>query len=273
MPATGCWSIDWLGELIRKIDDLWYEGRLLKHLEDSYGGLRLELDVESKSVAGYVVETADRKRISLHMNRDLFVELFKQRDVAYHSGGNICRTRGSCFLGVLLHETMHLLVTLADKLGVRRETDEHDEHFRKLIDNWFGQQEILHGLIHGYRAKQDIATIRKALRRGLHVEVFQDGKWYPATVVNKGRDVSMQSIAKMKKINAKTKKALMKANISTLRDLVNADPLQVDVPELETLQDLAKEFIDSYSWNTVKLKDGTALDVHTGLIRLIDQQK
>ncbi len=211
MPDTGCWNIDWLGELVRKIDDLWYEGQLLKHLEDSYGGLRLELDVESKSVAGYVVETADRKRISLHMNRDLFVELFQKRDVAYHSGGNICRTRASCFLGVLLHETMHLLVTLADKHGVQKEKSEHDQQFKAMIRNWFGQQETLHGLIPGYHAKQDIATIRKALKPGLSVEVFHDGTWHPAVVTQKGR-----------------------------------------------------------VWHSIRLRNGSRMEVHTGLIRLKD---
>lgn len=185
-PETGCFNMNWLRQVIEKIDELWYEGKMLPDLYRVYGGLHLYVDSPEERVAGYVMETADGKSISLHMNRDLFASLFKKQERGYHSGGLLCEDRLVCLLHVILHESVHLILTACDRQGFRPDIRDHGKEFNKIVKNLFGQTDPQHGLIPGYEQFHDLNTIRNSLKPGTKVEVFLDGGWYPCMVRKKG---------------------------------------------------------------------------------------
>jgi hypothetical protein len=185
-PKNGCFSMTWLSEVIVEIDELWYKGQMLPKLDQVYGGLHLYVDAPEAKIAGYVLEKADKSEISLHMNRDLFAALFQKQERGYHSGGILCEDRLICLLHVLLHETVHLILTLCDKLGYRADIRDHGKDFNKIIKNLFGQTDPQHGLIVGFEQFHDLNTIRQHIKINSLVEVFLDGQWLPAKVQRKG---------------------------------------------------------------------------------------
>ena len=187
MPADGKFTITWLRQLIKKIDELWYEGKLLSTIRHEYGkDLVLSLDVGDDSVAGYVKPDAGELR--LHMNLDLFHKLFHEKaSASYHAGGLVCTTRFNCFLHIVLHESVHIFLALCEKMGQHRDINDHGRDFYRAIRQWFGQQEHRHGLIDGFNPTQDIATIKAKAQVGEVVEMFLDGSWVPGRVVTRGR--------------------------------------------------------------------------------------
>jgi len=188
LPKDGNFNLAWLGQLMRRIDDLWYDGKLLAALTQHYNGLVLRAYVDVETVAGYVKENKNGTKIYLHMNRALFTELFaKKSKVAYHAGGLLCEDLFTCFLHVLLHESVHLLLMLCDKLGERKEINHHGQDFNRAIRNWFGHQEQQHGLIPGFHQTHDMDTIKKYAQPGALVDIFDNGHWIPARVVKRSR--------------------------------------------------------------------------------------
>jgi hypothetical protein len=185
-PENGCFNMKWLASVIQELDKLWYDGKMLPSIYRSYGGLQLYVDSPEEKVAGYVLESADKSKISLHINRDLFASLFKKEERGYHSGGILCEDRLICLLHVLLHETVHLVLTLCDKLGYRPDIRDHGKEFNKIVKNLFGQTDPQHGLIVGFEQFHDLDTIRKNIKEGSRVEVFMDGEWVPGKVTRKG---------------------------------------------------------------------------------------
>lgn len=187
LPADGHFTLKWLGEMMQKIDELWYDSKLLPALTKSYGGLIVRADVDSPSIAGYVVEAENRSKIYLHMNRSLFQELFHLKESAsYHAGGLVCKDRFTCFMDVLLHETVHLLLTFCDKVGARKEVNHHGKDFKKVIRSWFGHQEQQHGLIQGFQQTHDMDSIRAHVKPGALVQIFDRVIWVPAKVLKRG---------------------------------------------------------------------------------------
>lgn len=148
-PEDGMFSMEWLAAVMQRIDKLWYDGYLLPKIYATYGGLHLYVDSEHERVAGYVEETADKESLSLHMNRSLFASLFTKQERGYHSGGLLCEDRLVCMLHVILHESVHLALTLCDKLGHRADIRDHGKEFNRIVKNMFGQTDPQHGLIPG----------------------------------------------------------------------------------------------------------------------------
>lgn len=186
-PDHGDFPLKWLGDVISKIDELWYGQLLVKALTDVYGGLQLGVDEKEERVAGYVLEAHDGSSITLSMNKTLFIQLFQsQRDGGYHSGGLLCKERLVCFLHVLLHETVHLVLTMYDRIGFRVDIRDHGKDFNVIIKNLFGQTDSKHGLIPGYQQYHDLETIQKLVQQGSKVEVFVDGQWKKGIVEKKG---------------------------------------------------------------------------------------
>ena len=202
-PVNGCFSLEWLAHIVEKIDELYYQGRMLPQVYEIYGGLRLHVDSPEQEVAGYVLESADCKNLSLHMNRDLFASLFQKEERGYHSGGLLCEDRLVCFLHVVLHETVHIILVACENQGHIRNIRDHGKEFKRITRHLFGQTDPQHGLIPGYEQFHDLETIRKNIRPGTHVQVYlgrtggpEDEhtnpsvsryKWVDARVVKKGR--------------------------------------------------------------------------------------
>ena len=193
-PKDGCFAIEWLSTVVKRIDELWYDAALLPQLTAAYGGLRLSMEEEKSSrsnerVAGYVTESGNRKHITLHMNRNLFATLFnsiRNPKSGFHSGGLLCKERLVCFLHVLLHETVHLVLTLLEKVGFRKDIRDHGKDFNEIVLNLFGQTDSQHGLIRGYEQFDDLNTLKKTIHKGSKVEIFVNEKWLPGVVEKKG---------------------------------------------------------------------------------------
>lgn len=204
-PKSGCFDLKWFSGLLQQIDRLWYHRRLLKELTRVYGGLTLSMDVDEERIAGYVQESADGRHIALHMNRNLFASLFGQQEYGYHSGGLLCENKLDCFLHVLLHESLHLLLTLCDRDGHRKDTQHHGGTFMRVLRNQFGQVDPQHGLLPGYNQYDDLKTIKKHLRRGQLVEIFFKGSWQKGKITRIGRkwvDVLCAKTSKTYVVNA-----------------------------------------------------------------------
>lgn len=191
IPVSGQFTQKWLTQIIAKIDELWYDGVLLPQLSRVYRGFHIRVERRLKKqrrpVAGFVEESRDGQTISLCMNAALFESLFQAREHGYHSGGLLCTNRLDCFLHVLTHETLHLLLTLADRLTGRDEHDDdhHGDTFMRVVHNLFGQTHPQHGLLEGFNQYDDLATLRRRLKPGLRVELFWKRIWIPAVVVRK----------------------------------------------------------------------------------------
>jgi len=181
--AKGCFSVNWLEGVFKAIDHIWYDDLLSKLIYNAYPrGLLFKIEkMDDERVAGYVMEIGERDQLILHMNRDLFVKLFEdplriQRG-GYHSGGLLCQERIVCFLHVLLHETVHLILTVLDKLGFRTEIRDHGKDFNRIIRNLFGHTDSRHGLIPGFLQYHDLQEIRHHLRKGQTAEVYIERQW------------------------------------------------------------------------------------------------
>lgn len=189
----GCFEVEWLRETVETIDRLYYKGLLLPMINRTYeDGLEVEIETGERQVAGYVMESPDRHRLILSMNRRLFHDLFlpdrKPRgDRGYHSGGLLCRSRLDCFLHVLLHETVHLALTVLERSDFREDARDHGKEFSGTVRRLFGQTDAQHGLIDGFEQARDLDDIRKHVRPRQRVEVFVNGGWSPAVVSKVGR--------------------------------------------------------------------------------------
>jgi hypothetical protein len=184
-PKNGCFTMPWLSSVVQKIDELWYDGQMIPNINKAYkNGLELFVEVVETKVAGYVLENDNT--ITLHMNRELFSDLFQKKEQGYHSGGLLCKDRLICLLHVILHETVHLVLTVCDKLGYRPDIRDHGKEFNRIVYNLFGQTDPQHGLIPGYEAFHDLQTIRQAVHVGSNVEIFVEGMWLPGIVQKKG---------------------------------------------------------------------------------------
>lgn len=176
-PKDGCFDYDWLEKLVRKIDKMWFENKLMFFSTYVYGGLNIHLDVDEKNVAGYVVESTSGKDVHLHMNRRLFRNLFQLEEHGYHSGGVLCKDTYVCMLYVVLHELLHLALTICDRLGFHDDTDHHGPHFQVLLKSMYGQTDVQHGLIPGLEQYHDLDHIKSRMVKGTVVDVFIKGKW------------------------------------------------------------------------------------------------
>lgn len=186
-PSDGNFPLTWFSSVIAQIDELWYHKLLVVSLTDTYGGLNLEIDkrISDDRIAGYVLEESPQK-MTLLMNKHLFKNLFQKNEYGYHTGGLLCRDRLVCFLHVLLHESVHLILTMFDRTGFRPDIRDHGKDFNKIILNLFGQTDSQHGLIPGYEQYHDLQTIRKQIKKGMEVDIFVNDKWIPGVIQKKG---------------------------------------------------------------------------------------
>jgi len=184
-PSDACFNLKWVADMLRVIDRMWYDRKLLQSIIDEYGSLELEIDESNPMVAAYVWESDDRDEIYMCFNRILFHRLHFEKDRGYHSGGILCRTQLQCFMHIVLHESIHLLLTYCDKVGIRPDDDHHNDEFQRIALNLFGQSDPQHGLIEGLLHKHDLPTIRQNLKNGCHVTYFRkrQNRWIFATVV------------------------------------------------------------------------------------------
>ncbi len=177
-------AVQWLKQVLYKIDELWYHQLMIPYVHRAYRDfvIRVDNDIPDR-VAGLVQDQSDS--ITLHMNEELFDLLFaEKRDYGYHSGGLLCKERMVCFLNVLLHETVHIILTVFECLKLRKDVHIHGREFKSIIKKLFGQTDAQHGLIKGYYQRTDLQTIRKNVHKGDTVEVLVDGLWKTATVSN-----------------------------------------------------------------------------------------
>jgi len=193
-PRDGCFNLPWMRRALAAVDRVWYGGLLLPALTKVYGGVRLVLETPHRSISGYVLECGERDQpsISLQLNRELFHSLFRVEEPGYHSGGLLCRDRLECCLHILLHETMHLAISVCQWRGVLPAEDDHGALFQRCVRARFGHTDSLHGLVPGLGHRQSLGDLRSRIRAGERAELFTaDHRWAPCTVVEKTGDVAL----------------------------------------------------------------------------------
>lgn len=183
-PSNACFSHEWLVDVLIKIDELWYKNQLFKNLQNNYTHLEIYFDtIDNEQDAAYIHDK--KSTISIHINRNLFNSLFENNERGYHSGGLLCNDRLICFLHVLLHETVHILLTLCEKIGIADDKHIHGKKFQNLVKNFFGQTDTQHGLIRGYDQTHDLNDIHEYCKNHTKIDIFLNEKWHSGSVIKK----------------------------------------------------------------------------------------
>lgn len=179
-PSNGKFRVQDLQRVIEKIDNLWFQNKLIQEIKDNYD--KFELLTHSKEdselrIGGWVSESTTRKKITLFMNQKLYTILFTEGSKGYHAGGLVCNSKFLCFLHVLLHELVHIILSICDKQGHRPDEKHHSKEFQKMVLHLFGHTSPKHGLIYGYSQTLSLAEIIKRIKRGVKAEAFVNGTW------------------------------------------------------------------------------------------------
>lgn len=180
-----CFTVGWLAALLDQIDELWYEGRLMHEIGKAYPQFEIRLSVDEYRVAGFVEESNDGQVLYFHMNRRLFNQLFQRKEKGYHAGGLVCDDKMKCLMNIVCHESVHLLLTVCDRIGAWQDRNPHGKVFQKIVKALFGQTDPQHGLIAGLEQLRPLEHVKKDLRKGTQVYVFIRDKWIPGKVVKK----------------------------------------------------------------------------------------
>ena len=180
-------KVEQIEKIVTKADKLWFDGNLSKWTKRAFGGLQVGFDCSDEVAAAYVVE--HRGNLCLFVNKVLFCRLFLKGEKSYLSGGLLCSDRLTCMLHVILHELIHVALTVCEKLGKYRDTNHHGSDFDKLSRNMFGHTDSKHGLLPGLEQNCNYETIQKSLKPGKKVKVFVDGKWVNGKIakIKKGK--------------------------------------------------------------------------------------
>jgi hypothetical protein len=184
-PESGCFEKVWLFNILNKIDKLYYGGKLVPEIMILYEDFPVEYDIKNKHIAGYVAEKKRKQLLKFYMNRNLFTNLFKNNEHGYMAGGVLCKDRLECFLHVVLHETVHLLLTIMEKLNIRKDVHYHGKTFQSIINNLFGHEDTLHGLLDNYENYHSVDFIRKNTNIGDNVEAFVNSLWINGIITKK----------------------------------------------------------------------------------------
>lgn len=181
-PENGRFTLKWLAQTLSKIDELYYCGQLIRFLCQEFGGVHVESTVDEEKTAGYVVVNPDQQ-LELRLNQDMFIDLFEQPDRAYHAGGLLCANRYECLMQVLLHECVHLALTLFEKQGLYRDARDHGKQFMHIVRNMLGHCDSQHGLVPDLVHSESLCETKKQLKPGDNVKCFFKGRYEPATVL------------------------------------------------------------------------------------------
>jgi len=186
-PENGKFTVYWLKNVLLKIDKLWFEDKLFKLVTEIYGGIHLHLSVKESNIAGYILQENNDRDIAFYINQQLFIDLFSDnKRHGYHSGGLVCKTRLVCLLHVIVHETVHIALSLCEKQGHHDDKRHHGKVFSRITKEMFNHQDQKHGLIKGLNHEHDIDYIKKNIKVGQRVHIFH-GDWIPATIDKIGR--------------------------------------------------------------------------------------
>lgn len=185
-PEHGKFTMRWLAKTLKKIDEIYYENQLLPYISKLYGTLRISPMVDERVTAAFVVEN-DSDGLDLCLNQQLFIDLFNTPKRSYHAGGLVCSSIFDCLSHVLLHECIHLALTVCEKLGLFDDSKHHGATFMKIAKRMLSQCDSLHGLVPGLIHEESLCSIRKNLYKGQPVFVFFKCRFVPAIVANFGR--------------------------------------------------------------------------------------
>ena len=193
-PVSGNFTPRWVREVLLQIDVLWFENTLFSMATHLYGGVDIYISIQDPQFSGYIEESRDS--LSLHLNRRLVMDLFTTGDTGYHSGGLLCRDRLTCLLHVMVHETVHIGLTICDRLQHHDDTQHHGKVFQQITHRLFGHTDTKHGLIMGLNHAHDLTTLRKVVTKGRRVKIYLNDAWTPGTVVRANRiNVDVQTDA------------------------------------------------------------------------------
>lgn len=187
-PVSGCFTPTWLKKVVNQADKMWFDDQLMANINKAYKSHDLlpRLMNDDDNVAGFVVENKNKNKITLRMNCKLFSNLFSNGEHGLHAGGNVCTTKLRCFIDVLVHEMVHMFLTLCETINIREDKIHHGKLFNKLTRELFSHTSSRHGLINKYDQTHSIGELKKLVHPGLSCTVFINNKFMPCKVVKKG---------------------------------------------------------------------------------------
>lgn len=161
-------------KMLVDVDKMWYQGRLLKGMRKVYSSFILSTHDSSGSnagVAGFVVVHEDDS-IELSFNEPLFAGIFGKKEKGYHAGGLLCTSRFDCFMHIMLHESVHLALSLCETLDYWDDADPHSPKFQFICKNFFNQTDHNHGIMIGFNQTMPLNKIKATVKPGQKVRVF-----------------------------------------------------------------------------------------------------
>lgn len=177
-------TLETIEPIFKLIDKLWFDNELVPKLTQEYGGINVHLEVDEVRIAGYVLETSNG--IGLYLNASLFKNLFANGETGYHTGGLLCTDKLKCLLHVVLHETIHVVLTVCEHMGKYKDVRHHGKDFNRITNHLFGHTDSKHGLIVGLNHAYDLETIKKSIRVGQKVNIFLNSRFVPGKVTKRG---------------------------------------------------------------------------------------
>ena len=184
-PSNGKFTATWVKKVMLKVDEIWFNDELCTMATKMYGGIDVYISIDDPKFSGFIEESIDK--ISFHLNRQLVMALFENGDTGYHSGGLLCKDRLTCLLHVVVHEMVHIALTICDRLKHHDDTQHHGKVFKRVTKRLFGHTDAKHGLILGLNHEHDLDTIRKTIYKGQDVRIYLNEAWTPGSIVNINR--------------------------------------------------------------------------------------
>jgi hypothetical protein len=187
-------NLQLLWKMLADVDKMWFSGKLIPGLSDTYANVELAVHDNSdgnRGIAGFVLLHRNGT-IEMSFNEPLFAGIFKKNEYGYHAGGMLCRSRFDCFMHIMLHETVHLALSLCETLGYWNDSDPHSARFQEICASFFGHTNHNHGILIGFNQTLPLAKIKDNVKVNQKVRVFvteDDGtrKFKDAVILRKGK--------------------------------------------------------------------------------------
>lgn len=210
-PKDGHYQTIWLVKVFEKLDSLWYDNKLVDETIYYFGKFGIRACTEETKAGGYVEPFEDK--LCLVLNRSLFKKLFQKGETGFHAGGCICNDRVHCLLNVLLHESLHVFLSICEKSDLVQENQYHGKLFKKLLYNLFLQKDTRHGLIPGLQKEYTLEKEKELLKKrvGQRVKLFQPSNHKHVTVTLE-KVMTKFAWVKLKNDRLKVHIGLLKAN-------------------------------------------------------------
>ena len=173
-------------EMIYTIDQHLLHGTIGRSLQEQHVTMTVDQIDDDQDLCGETSWYKDLRLMTVVINHSLIAGVFDTNGAQYIAGGRVCRNPLQCFMYILMHELVHLIVYLYRNENGYYEWDQdhHGPLFRQISKNLFFQINYRHGIIAGFEAYADCDVIRNDVQDSKYVSMFTDNmEWKKARLI------------------------------------------------------------------------------------------